>query len=336
MPLRTSLVVVAVALASAAACSSSGPRSGSSPSTAHADTTTAAPSASTSAPAASSNPSTTSTSAGTSPCVLGAGYAPGTARHTLTVDGATRELLVHVPPHPSAGIHLVVDFHGAGSNMLQQDVYSGFDQEADAHGFVVATPNATVVGGVRQWRFLGTHADVDLATAIVAELVEHACVDPAHAAATGISSGGAMTASLACQAADRFRAFAPVAADFYLPSVCAAAPRRPLMIFHGTADPLVPYNGGSAPGGLPVRPAEETAGSWAAHNGCAAGPLSTTIGTQVVRLDWSGCTEPVVMYRIVGGGHTWPGSRIAVTRLGMTTHQIDATDLMWRFFAAYG
>ena len=50
-----------------------------------------------------------------------------------------------------------------------------------------------------------------------------------------------------------------------------------------------------------------------------------------MRLDWDGCTEPVVMYRIVGGGHTWPGV-VDVARLGPTTDQIRASDTMLEMF----
>jgi polyhydroxybutyrate depolymerase len=35
------------------------------------------------------------------------------------------------------------------------------------------------------------------------------------------------------------------------------------------------------------------------------------------------------------GGHTWPGS-LDVPLLGETTREIDATDLIWEFFAAHG
>ena len=63
-----------------------------------------------------------------------------------------------------------------------------------------------------------------------------------------------MTASLACQASDTFAGFGPVAADFYLPPICAHARARPIIIFHGTADAVVPYDGGhvSAPTRSPV------------------------------------------------------------------------------------
>ncbi len=231
-------------------------------------------------------------------------------------------------------MRLVVDFHGATSNMYQQDVYSGFDALADKQGFVAATPNG-VDAAVRQWRYLGTNHDIDFATAIVRALARDACVDAAHAYAVGISSGGAMSASLACQASATFAGFGPVAADFYFAPLCGRARRRPIIIFHGTADPVVPYGGGpvGGPGGVRVAPAEKTAAAWAQHNGCTAGAIRTRVAPHVVRLSWKRCAVPVVMYRIEGGGHTWPGAAIHVDRLGPTTSEISATAQMWKFFS---
>jgi poly(3-hydroxybutyrate) depolymerase len=39
------------------------------------------------------------------------------------------------------------------------------------------------------------------------------------------------------------------------------------------------------------------------------------------------------MYKIVGGGHTWPGATIS-TPLGKTTHQISASDQVVQFFSS--
>jgi polyhydroxybutyrate depolymerase len=286
-----------------------------------------------------SSSTTTARSATTSsaapPCALGTGYTVGTTKHTLPVAGVERELLVHVPPKPAANMPLVVDFHGAGSNMAEQAVYSGFDAVADAHSFVVATPNGADAA-IRQWNFLGQD-DLAFAKAIIDELVTNACVDTKRAYAVGISSGSAMSASLACRASDRFAGFGLVAGDFYNPTFCGNAERRPIVIFHGTSDAVVPYGGGKvATGGTPVRAAEAVAAAWGQHNACAAGPKETQLGTEVVRLDWSGCNEPVVMYRIIGGGHTWPGAAIDVPRLGATTHQVSATDEMWKLFSQNG
>jgi polyhydroxybutyrate depolymerase len=219
--------------------------------------------------------------------------------------------------------------------MRAQDVYSGFDPVADQHGFVVASPDG-IDAAIRQWRFLGTQDDVNFATAIVRTLANSACVNRAHAFAVGISSGGAMSASLACQASSTFAGFGLVSADFYLAPICDKALRRPILIFHGTADPIVPYNGGhvGGPSGTPVQPAEASAALWAQHNGCKPGIVETPLSSQVVRLTWNGCAVPVVMYRIVGGGHTWPGAAIKVKALGVTTEQTSATAEMWKLFSA--
>jgi polyhydroxybutyrate depolymerase len=316
------LAAAALATALLAACSSSGSPGASAPtSTTTSTTSVRAATTTTAAPAA---------------CRLGPGYAPGTAIHRMTVDGEQRDFLVHIPPHPKAAMRLVVDFHGASSNMQEQDLYTGFDRLADQKGFVVATPSG-IDSAIRQWRFLNPN-DIDFAKRIVGELVDHACVDRAHAYATGISSGGAMTTSLACRASDVFAGFAPVAAEFYNDAYCGGARPRPLMIVHGTADAVVPYGGGQVAtgNGLTVRDTEQTAAQWAKHNGCTPGPVTTKLGSQVTRLSWRGCTAPVVLYRIDGGGHTWPGATVDIERLGLTTHQLSATDQMWKFFSQYG
>ncbi len=288
-----------------------------------------------SATTTSSSPASTTT---TTPCTPAFVYPIGTTHHYTRVDGLRREYLVHMPPHaqgPRPRTMLIVDFHGATSNMQQQAAYTGFDQLADANDFVVATPNATGPAAARQWNFLG-RPDIDFAIRLVHELVAGACVDPGRVFATGISSGGAMTASLACVASGTFDGFAPVAADFYNARFCGHATPRPFLIFHGTADRVVPYDGGrvGALEGRIVRPAEQSAEQWALHNGCDPNRVEEQLSSEVVRFTWSGCTQPVVMYKIVGGGHTWPGATIAVRGLGRTTSQISASAEIVKAFSA--
>ena len=246
-------------------------------------------------------------------------------------------MLVHLPPRPRTRMPLVVDFHGAGSNMTEQDIYSGFDPVADKQGFVVASPNGADQA-VRQWRFLGPD-DLAFARSLVDELVKNSCVDRNRVYATGISSGAAMSTSLACRASDVFHAFGLVAAEFYSPPLCGKAKVRPVVLFHGNADPIVPYGGGAinAPGasnGFAAPGAESAIAAWAKHNGCTGSPIETHVSAHVIKHSWNGCTQPVVLYEIVGGGHTWPGAAIDVTRLGNTTHEISATNTMLKVFQA--
>jgi polyhydroxybutyrate depolymerase len=113
---------------------------------------------------------------------------------------------------------------------------------------------------------------------------------------------------------------------------------RPIVLFHGTADPIVPYAGGAinAPGtgGFTAPGAESAIAGWAKHNGCKGAPIETHASAHVIEHSWSGCTQPVVLYEILGGGHTWPGAAIDVSRLGSTTHEISATNEMLKVFQA--
>ncbi len=75
---------------------------------------------------------------------------------------------------------------------------------------------------------------------------------------------------------------------------------------------------------------------WAKHDHCASTYQETSVDTEVRRRTWHGCDQgsDVVFYIIEGGGHTWPGA-IPVARLGKTTTQINASELIWNFFKAH-
>ncbi len=142
-----------------------------------------------------------------------------------------------------------------------------------------------------------------------------------------------MTSVLACRMSNRFAAFGAVAVVV----ACGGARAVPIMAFAGTADPVVPFNGGKVQccGGGVVAGAAAAMASWAAHNRCAAKFEDVKLGSEVTRRTWPHCApgSSVTLYIIEGGGHTWPGS-IPIARLGMTTGQIDATATIWRFFQA--
>ena len=68
-----------------------------------------------------------------------------------------------------------------------------------------------------------------------------------------------------------------------------------------------------------------------------ARPVTTSVTAHVDRISYSACRQgaSVLLYRVAGGGHTWPGSEAFIPlqpALGPVTFEIDATDLMWRFF----
>jgi polyhydroxybutyrate depolymerase len=127
-------------------------------------------------------------------------------------------------------------------------------------------------------------------------------------------------------------------------------PSRPVpaMAFHGTADPLVSYEGGNMQGRAlsqgadltraPTRfvGAEEWVTLWAAGNGCDPTPEIIPSQGDARGVRYTGCDQGagVVLITIEEGGHTWPGGA-PIPGVGKTSRDIDATAEMWHFFQAY-
>lgn len=261
---------------------------------------------------------------------------PGT--HTnLTVDigGTTRsyELFVPVTYEPDNPSALVLNFHGLLGNPSQQADWSQFNQSAQLRGMIVAYPsgigssfNAGACCGDAHSQGVD---DIAFARALVDELLAQMCIDPKRVYVTGMSNGGHMAHTLACEAADMFAAAASVTGVMGLPpSECQ--PSRPISVidFHGTDDFIVSY-GGSGPGYPPVNSMME---DWAARNGCS--PVSEVIfqEAEVLCETWPGCDDDVevTLCTIEGGGHCWPGNGSCL--FGYSTTVIDASELIADMF----
>ena len=264
----------------------------------------------------------------------------GDVVQTVTVAGITRSYRLAVPatyrrdrPAP-----LLLDFHGSGSNAVQQSAYSQLPGRAASAGYLVVTPDALDAN----WDLAapGTPTnDQRLVTALESDLGARYCVDRTRIFAAGISLGSEFATIVACDPANRIAAVGLVAAEYLLRPCHGPVP---VLAFHGTADPVVPYASGatgrSVPG-VPVVGAVQNLEAWARLDGCRPQPIVTTPATAITRRSWSGCAagSSVVPYSITGGGHTWPGSPVVLSAaaLGPTTEAIDATRLMLEFFASH-
>jgi polyhydroxybutyrate depolymerase len=186
-------------------------------------------------------------------------------------------------------------------------------------------------------------------------------VDTRRIYATGLSMGGFTTSSLGCQLADRIATIAPVAglADF---TWCTPARPMPVIALHGTADPIVAYEGGTGPnarllpspdgsgsadpahrrpnvGGPGPHSVPENATAWARRNGCASEPVEQQVTGDVI-LSAYPCPAgaEVQLWSVIGGGHLWFGTHseiFPVPLVGADTQSISATTLIWDFFRAH-
>jgi polyhydroxybutyrate depolymerase len=282
------------------------------------------------------------------------------SRHSITAGDVERSYLFYTPASPAGGAGprpLVLVFHGGGGTArgIAREVGPSLHAIADRAGFFVAYPDAIN----KTWDFGAGEVSESLEVRVddrsfFAELFdeltgEHA-IDQRRIFATGISRGGQASYFVACVFPGRIRAIAPVAMPMpvFMRDLCRQGHGTGVAIFNGTEDPLVPYDGGQirvfrrARG--EVMSTDATVDYWRARNGCDAEPTDTTVldaaadGMQVIRTSFDRCEyDPVLRYRIEGGGHTWPSGRQYLPRflVGPVNRDIDAAVEIWTFFARF-
>jgi len=244
----------------------------------------------------------------------------------------SRHYLLHVPPSYQTGtaVPLVINFHGFNSNSQQEENLTGMSAKADQEGFIVVYPdglNSTWYPGH------GTDGEADLTfiRELITTLQSQYSIDPKRIYATGISNGGGMTNRVGCDLADTIAAIAPDSGAYNFWQDCSPTRPMPVMAFHGLDDSIIPYAGATP--NLMLPPIEDWAAAWAARNGCDASPIITTPADTVTLRTWPNCADQadVLLYSLANHGHSWPGS--AIMPPSITSQAINATDLMWEFFA---
>jgi polyhydroxybutyrate depolymerase len=281
----------------------------------------------------------------------------------MSSGGAPRTYIRYVPKGYERGAPtpLVIDLHGSAETAAVHVGNSAIGPYGDERGFVTITPQGMGSGLDSYWDTLfdGEIDSVDVR--FIGDLLDEAertlCIDERRVFATGFSNGAFLTSAIACVHADRIAAVAPVAGirDF---AGCDPARAVPALVFHGTGDRWVAFDGGLGPDALALPPdasgrtlGEKTGfpedgpaiptvvASWATRNGCAEQPTERTVASDVILVHYECPTgADVDFYRIEGGGHTWPGSEFSKqleSVIGPTTFSISANELMWRFFDAH-
>ena len=253
--------------------------------------------------------------------------------------GIERLYRLHLPPNLSMAkpAAVVLNFHGLGSNAIEQEAYSGLSPVSDREGFILVSPDGT--GSPRAWASspnLPTGVDDVLFTKdLLDRLQTDLCVDTTRIYSTGMSNGAFMSSRLACVLSDRIAAAAPVAGVGFAPAERCGKPVA-ILAFHGTADRTVPFEEGLIFNVLLYAGARKSTADWASHNGCGPTPELSKVSEAVTRESYPKCGgADVTLVVVKGGGHTWPGASIEIGRLGETTKDVSATEEIWKFFAAH-
>jgi len=249
---------------------------------------------------------------------------------TLDVNGVTREYFVVLPTgyDNSQPSPVVFAFHGRGgtaSSLLPTG--SPFGGGYALYGVQPGLPNAVFVvpqgldsgsdsGTDYGWPNTGGQ-DINFVKATLTWLETNLCVDKARYFSTGMSYGGMMSETIACQIPDLFRAIGSQAGSLFGGTRNCVAKPIAAWITHGDADTTVPISGDITARDMII-----------ANNGCDTtnthtidlvdtariGDAATTDVTCTVYDQCTSGNYPVIWCPVPGEGHAIPsfaGTEIA-------------------------
>ena len=241
----------------------------------------------------------------------------------IQVGGEYRSYDQYVPPGISpAGHSVVIVLHGGYGTPEAAAEKSRMESFARDRKFVAIFPRAQE----RHWKdgrsadqmtYAG-RADVRFIDALITKLVTSDRVNPQRIFVAGMSNGGIMTHRLACESKSNIAGFAAVVGNMgaSMGPVCRPIRLAPFLQISGDADPMMPWAGGPiASGNLPgsVWGVEKSVQFWESKRSCAGIRREIAFpdvvpgdGSTAARSARVGC--PVVLVRIKGGQHDWPGT----------------------------
>ena len=290
---------------------------------------------------------------------LGIAAAPA---EQIKIGGVTRTFTAQLPDNKPAP--LVIALHGntqTGADMMTR---TAWPDVAKRERFAVVFPD----GLNRAWADFRPNAnragrappegtdDVAFIVRLIEKFIADGVADPKRIYVTGVSNGGAMTMTLVCARADLFTAAASVIMNLTDESAGACHPSRPvpMLVMNGTADPLIPYQGGRGTSRFAMPgfwSTEKTFDFWRRANGCGTQDAAVADLDDRDKSDQSTVTRissrcprgsDVVLYRINDGGHRMPGGfadarfpRMVDAFLGPQNRDIDGAETIWGFFRGF-
>ena len=273
-------------------------------------------------------------------------FSQQTINDSIMHDNMQRHYILYVPAMYNASnpTPLVFNFHGLTGTSTIAMWHADFRLIADTANFIIVHPQGLLnSSGVTHWNIgqTGTSInDIDFVSALLDSLSSDYNIAQDRIYSTGMSNGGYMSYRLACELSDKIAAIAPVAGSYisYMLNSCNPIHPTPIIHIHGEADSSCIYLG---------KPAVESIPSimdfWVNHNFCDTQAVLTQVpninlfdSSVVEHYVWKNGFSGVEVehYKIINGGHTWPGS-LFPNNNGLTNYDINASTEIWRFFSKY-
>ncbi len=281
-----------------------------------------------------------------------------TITDSIYSSGEFRRYILYVPAiyNPANPVPLVFNLHAFGSRNTDELTYADFRPVADTANFIMALPQGDSVTqaweynmGWQNWSTVADAAnDMNFISNLIDSIKSQYNIDLNRVYSCGYSNGGFMSYDMACYLNSRIAAVASVAGGMIVShdSSCHPAHPTPVLEIHGAADSCVTWNS------LPAQcltlqtihclPVDTLVKHWVDRNNCSLTPAVTNVANTnwldqctAQHYVYSGGTNGsrVELLKVIGGGHTWPGSGLVLT--GGTCMDFNAAVEIWRFFRQY-
>ena len=249
-------------------------------------------------------------------------------------DGITREYILYVPQsyNGSNKVPLLFNFHGYGGKIKDYINEADMRTVAEANNFILVYPQGSLLNGFSHWNACPPGGDnksdiddVGFIETLIYGLLSDYNIDMERIYVAGYSNGGMMAYGLAHYKSNLIAAVASVSGSML---DCTGPTNHPMPIIHlhGTADEVLPYNGGNE-----FSSAQSTLDYWINFNNTTTTPTVNTDNSGGMTIehyiyDQGDSSVSVEHYKYIGGNHVWFN----------TTYQGKNTaELVWEFVSKY-
>ena len=261
---------------------------------------------------------------------------------TIPHGGTLRVFHFYIPSNlqPNESVPLLIALHGltqTGSGLMD---ITQFNTIAESERFIVCYPS----GLQNAWN---ANMNVTVSTADDKGFIENLVdyfetnynTNPSRRYLCGMSNGGFMSHKMVCESTYCFAAIASVTGVMSdtTYNLCNPLFATPILQIHGTADPVVLYNGGPSTG--PSVP--DMLMKYQQFYGCDPNPIITPMpNPNLTDLSYpelhsyvNGSAD-LKHVKIYGGGHQWPGIATVVGGAGNINMDFYSPQFIWNFLSS--
>ncbi|MEM7028949.1 MAG: PHB depolymerase family esterase [Chloroflexota bacterium] len=262
---------------------------------------------------------------------------PGLFTHSLHHDNLDRTYILYVPESykETSPVPLMLNFHGFGMTANQQLKSADMRSLADTENFILVYPQGTLLDGYPHWNAglesKDNKSDADdfgFVEVLIDEISADYTIDSERIYASGYSNGAFFAYSLACFHGDKIAAIGSVAGTMLEETYEQCRPSHPIAMIniHGTADSVVPYEGGEG-----LTPIDAVLDYWIVANNTSTTPVINSHNDKGITIEHfayanGDSNTAVEHYKIIGGGHVW---------FDIDYEGANTSRLIWDFVSRY-